>query len=86
MKYNSNVKKILASLKLPPTESEIIKTQSKKTHLPTKEVKKILKQQLKKGEKVEREHTSSGKVARAIAKHHEKESLKYYDILKKNKL
>lgn len=44
---------------------------------------KIIKNQLKKGINVEKEHTKSEKMAKEIAKDHEVEDPKYYDHLKK---
>ena len=44
---------------------------------------KIIKNQLKKGTKVEKEHTKSAKKAKQIAKDHLVERPKYYNMLQK---
>ena len=84
--YNDKVNSILSGLKKPKTEDELTKKHSKELNIPFGKTKKILKNQIKKGEKVEKEHTTSKKVANVIARHHEDENLKYYDALNKAKL
>lgn len=85
-KYNDKINSILSGLKKPKTENELAKKHSNELDMPLDKTKKILKKQIKKGEKVEKEHTTSKKIANVIARHHEDENLKYYDALKKSKL
>lgn len=85
-KYDEKIESILTGLKKPKSENELVKKHSKELNLPLDKTKKILKNQIKKGEKVEKEHTTSKKIANVIAKHHEDENLKYYDALNKSKL
>lgn len=85
-KYNEKIDCILNGLKKAKSENDLAKKHSDKSNVPLDKTKKILKNQIKKGEKVEREHTTSKKVANVIARHHEDENLKYYDALDKAKL
>lgn len=85
-KYNEKIESILTGLKKPKSENELVKKHSKELNLPIDKTKKILKNEIKKGEKVEKEHTTSKKIANVIARHHEDENLKYYDALNKSKL
>jgi hypothetical protein len=85
-KYDEKIESILTGLKKPKSENELVKKHSKELNLPLDKTKKILKNQIKKGENVEKEHTTSKKIANVIARHHEDENLKYYDALNKSKL
>ena len=85
-KYDEKIESILTGLKKPKSENELAKKHSKELNLPLDKTKKILKNQIKKGEKVEKEHTTSKKIANVIARHHDDENLKYYDALNKSKL
>lgn len=82
-KFDVFLEGILNGLSKGMTKHDIAKKHSKKLKKPIKDVEKVLDKELKKGENVEREHTTSKKVAKTIAKDHEVENLKYYTKLNK---
>lgn len=82
-KFNKKIENILKYFKPAKTPEELTKKFSKETGESEEKIKKIVDKDLKKGEKVEKEHTTHNKIAKTIARHHEEEKLNYYKDLSK---
>jgi hypothetical protein len=87
MKFDLLVEQQLKGLAYKKTLKDIAQ-KAKKKNKKKKESTIIgqLKGELKKGKKVEREHTKSTKIAKKIAMDHLIENPKYYSKLKRSKL
>jgi TRAP-type mannitol/chloroaromatic compound transport system substrate-binding protein len=75
MEFNTFVEKTLNGLGKGKSVADLAKMHNVST--------KVIQQQLKAGTKVEKEHTSSNKKAKQIAKDHLAERPRYYTMLKK---
>lgn len=81
--FDKKIEDVLKFFKPAKTPEELTKKFSKETGESKEKIKKIIDNDLKRGEKVEKEHTTHDKIAKTIARHHEEEKLNYYKDLAK---